>query len=149
MWRLLHSVVERLGKQESAILIGDELRAWVNFLKAVEFTIPCQKCRSHYRSWRIKNRIEKFLIASSLTIRSEARAWVWGLHSEVNEERRVANVALSLIPSLYEKRTSLDITRDAEECITAFQNAVQQSFLPAEGFRNFKFTLSRLRVLTS
>ena len=148
MWRLLHSLAERLGKQESAILIGDELRAWVNFLKAVEFTIPCQKCRSHYRAWRTKNRVEKFLTASSLTIRSEARAWVWGLHSEVNEERRVANVPLNDLPALYEKRMPLEITRDAEECITAFQNAVQQSLLQADGFRNFKFTLSRLRVLT-
>jgi len=139
-------LAERLGKQTSTILINDELRAWVNFLKAVEFTIPCQKCRLHYRNWRIGHKVEKFLTASTMTIRDEARLWVWGLHTEVNEERGVPNIPISELEAIYEKRSQYDITRDAEECITVFQNAVQQSLLPADGFRNFKFTLSKLRA---
>jgi len=148
MWRLLHSLAERLGKQTNMILITDEFRAWTNFLKAVEHVIPCAKCRGHYKRWRLAHRIENFMNNSSATIRGEARLWLWGLHKEVNEERGVPNLPIADLPAIYEKRTSSTITRDSEDCTTVFKNAVQQSLITGDALRNFKYTLSILRTLT-
>ena len=142
LWRLLHSLAERLGKQTSIILITDEIRAWTNFLKSVEHVIPCAKCRGHYKRWRLAHRIE------NAVNREEARAWLWGLHREVNEERKVASPPLTEMPALYEKRTPSAITRDYEDCTAVFKNTVQLSLITGDGLRNFKYALSVLRALT-
>jgi len=135
-------MAERLGKQTSIFLITDEIRAWTNFMKSVEHVIPCPKCRGHYKRWRLAHRIE------NAVNREQARAWLWGLHNEVNEERRVANLPITDLAALYEKRTASAITRDYEDCITVFKNAVQQSVITGEALRNFKYTLLTLRALT-
>ena len=146
MWRLLHTLAERLGKQTNMILITDEHRAWVNFLKSVGLVVPCQKCRAHYKAWATKHRIDRFANCSTMTIRAEARLWVWGLHTEVNEERGVTGPPISEMATMYETRTSANLTGDSEECVTAFKNALQHSLIPAEMLRNFRYTLSRLRA---
>ena len=146
LWRLLHSLAERLGKQTNMILITDEHRAWVNFLKSVGLTMPCQKCRVHYKGWTTAHRIERFVNCSTMTIRAEARLWVWGLHTEINSERGITSPGISEMPTLYEKRTSAELTADSEECVTAFKNALQHSLLPADALRNFRYTLSKLRA---
>jgi len=93
------------------------------------------------------HRIENFMNNSTATIRSEARLWLWGLHKEVNEERGVPNLPLTDLPATYEKRTPTAVTRDSEDCITVFKNAVQQSLITGDALRNFKYTLSSLRAL--
>jgi hypothetical protein len=139
MWRLLHGLAEKLGKQTTMILIQDERRAWLHFLRSVENVIPCKRCKQHYRSWTLKNRIE------DATVRTTARAWLWGLHDEVNSERKVDGPPLSEMEAMYEGR---DVTRDAEECFGHLVRAVQQQQITPESFRKFKFQLSFLRKFT-
>jgi len=145
LWRLLHTLAEKAGKQTNPILIADERRAWISFLKAVEMVIPCQRCKAHYTKWRTTHRLEQFMNYSPTVFREEARKWLWGLHSEVNEERNVTNLALSDLPSIYEKRTREDISKDSVDCIAAFKTAVQYTPLPVEALRNFKTAFTKLR----
>jgi hypothetical protein len=139
MWRLLHGLAEKLGKHTTMVLIQDEERAWLHFLRSVENVIPCKRCKEHYRNWSLKNRID------GATGRLAARAWLWGLHNEVNTERKVQGTALNEMEAIYGER---DITKDTEECFGHLLNAVQRQQIPSEFFRTFKYRLSLLRKFT-
>jgi hypothetical protein len=124
------------------MLIQDEQRAWIHFIRSVENVIPCKRCKAHFRAWLQKNRPE------SAVIKEAARAWLWGIHDEVNKERTVVGPTLEDMEGLYGKRTTYDITRDAEECIGHLLQAVQRTIIAAEPFRVFKYRLSLLRKFT-
>lgn len=142
MWRLLHALAEKLGKQTTTILIEDEQRAWLHFLRSVENVIPCKRCKAHYRGWTLKNRIE-----GSLT-KFGARSWLWGLHDEINSERKVQGPVLNQMEEMYGNKSPYDITRDYEECLGHLTQAVQRQQISHDFFRIFKFRLSLLRKFT-
>jgi len=110
LWKTMHTLGERLGKQTSIIMVNDEKRAWVNFLKSVEMVIPCPKCKHHYQTWCKKNKLENFLTCPYGKFREEARKWLWGLHSEINEERKVTNIPYSEIEQMYRNRTNTELS---------------------------------------
>lgn len=139
MWRMLHGLAEKLGKHTTMILIQDEERAWLHFLRSVENVIPCKRCKQHFRDWTLKNRID------GATGRLAARAWLWGLHDEVNAERKVQGPPLNEMEAIYGGR---DVTRDVEECFGHLLNAVQRQQISSEFFRAFKYRLSLLRKFT-
>jgi len=47
VWRILHTLAERGGRQTNSITQGDEQRAWPLFVKALSLVIPCPFCRLH------------------------------------------------------------------------------------------------------
>lgn len=139
MWRVLHSLAEKLGKQTTAILIQDEQRTWIHFLRSVEHVIPCKRCKQHYREWSLKHRIDG---ATGLL---NARAWLWGLHEEINMERKLQGPGLNEMEAIYANR---NITRDMDECLGHLRNAVQRQQISSEFFRSFKYQLALLRKFT-
>ena len=143
LWRLLHTLAERMGRHQIPLVVADERRAWIAFLRQVEHVIPCQKCRAHYNKWKGNHKLDAFLHYPPSMVREEARKWVWGLHTEVNTERSVDGPPLSDIAAMYEKR---NLTRDFEDCVTAFKNALQQSLIAGDSVRQFKLSFSKLRA---
>jgi hypothetical protein len=140
MWRLLHGLAEKLGKQVTFILIQDEQRAWLHFLRSVENVIPCKRCKQHYREWTQNHRIDE------ATNRLSARAWLWGLHTEINSERKIeGGPPLNEMDAMY---TGRDVSNDANECFGHLLNAVQRQQISSENFRIFKYRLSLLRKFT-
>ena len=142
MWRILHSLAERLGKQSNMLLIQDEQRAWINFIRAVEPAIPCKRCRAHFRDWMVTHRL------TESANKANAREWLWGLHSEVNKERRIPNPDLYEVETMYGSRSGNDITRDTEECFKHLLTATQRTHITSDAFRTFKYRLSLLRKFT-
>jgi hypothetical protein len=145
LWRLLHTLAEKLGKHTNSLLMTDERRAWISFLKAVEMAIPCPKCKAHYIKWRTVHKFEEFMTCPPASFREEARKWVWALHTQVNEERGVPNIDLLEVASMYENRSQQDLLKDSVDCIAAFKTAVQYTPLPVEALRNFKTAFTKLR----
>ena len=143
LWKVLHSLAERLGRHQNPLIVADERRAWIAFLRQVEHVIPCQKCRAHYSKWKLSHKLDSFLHYPPSTVREEARKWLWGLHAEVNAERGVENLPLADVAAMYEKRNSV---RDFEECLTAFKNALEQSLIPGDAVRMLRLSFSKLRV---
>lgn len=146
LWRLLHSLAERLGRQTIPLLVMDEKRAWISSLKAVGQVMPCLACRNHFREWSGRRRLEQF--ANTHAIRDTAREWLWALHSEVNASRGVTGPPLDQMPDLYGRRTSQELNEDYKAVTTAFQAAVAQRLIPPEAFMNFKMRIVALRQLT-
>lgn len=143
LWRILHTLAERLGTQKNSILIADEQRAWMNFLHSVENAIPCKRCKDHYRRWSREHRIDAALTKGA------ARKWVWGLHTEINAEQNKVGPELSEMDALYGERTSSDLTRDVDECLQHLTTASQRTHITTAALRSFKYTLSFLRKFTN
>lgn len=141
LWRLLHSLAERLGRQTIPLLATDEKRAWVNLLKAVGQVMPCLACRNHFREWSGRRPAERAVV------RDLAREWLWSLHNEVNRERNVTGPALELLPDLYGRRTSQELNDDYKKLLECFQTAVQQRMVPPEAFMTFKMRIVTLRQI--
>lgn len=47
IWKILHSLAEKAGKQTNEMLKADEMRAWLLFVKTLTSILPCEECRSH------------------------------------------------------------------------------------------------------
>jgi len=120
----------------------DEQRAWINFLHSVENIIPCKRCKEHFRVWCRKYPIE------AAVVQNEARRWIWGLHTEINNEQKIASPDVSEMGDMYGKRTANDLMRDIEECFRHLTSAVQRTHISLNSLRIFKYTLSYLRKFT-
>ena len=142
LWRILHTLAERLGSQKNSMLIADEQRAWMNFLHSVENAIPCKRCKDHYKRWTKEHRID------SAVVQDTARKWVWGLHTEINGEQNKVGPEFSEMGALYGERSSSDLTRDVDECIGHLTTAAQRTHIAPTALRTFKYTLSFLRKFT-
>jgi hypothetical protein len=146
LWRILHSLAERLGRQHNSILVSDERRAWINFLKSVGAAIPCNRCKKHYEDWSKKNKIEAFLSHPYGTLREEARKWLWALHTEINEESKVTNIPLSDVENLYGKRTTFDISKDEREFTAVLMRLVALIPTLKRSLSLFQFATVKLRL---
>jgi Erv1 / Alr family len=151
LWRILHTQAERLGRHVLPVLITDEQRAWIHFLKSLETAIPCQKCRQHYKAWRTKHPLERFATVRGDALRSLARSWVWGLHSEVNWEngKQEGEPKLEEMETLYGARSSQEIASDIKEVLRLFQQAIILRLLTPEPFHTFKQSLALLRRVST
>ena len=147
LWRILHSLAERLGKQKNPTSISDERRAWVNFLKSVGAVIPCSRCKKHYDDWTKKNKIEAFLSHSYGSLREEARKWLWALHTEINEESKVTNIPLPDVENLYCKRTAFDISKDEKEFTVVMLRLIELIPPLNKSLSIFQFGTLRLRLI--
>jgi len=142
LWRILHTLAERLGSQKNGMLIADEQRAWMNFLQNVENAIPCRLCKDHYRRWSKEHRID------AAVVKDAARKWVWGLHTEINTEQNKVGPELSEMADIYGERSSSDLTRDVDECLQHLTTATQRTYITPVALRSFKYNLSFLRKFT-
>ena len=148
LWRTMHSLAERLGKQTNTTMVNDEKRAWVNFLKSVDTVIPCPKCRHHYKVWSHRNKIDNFITCPYGKFREEARKWLWALHTEINDERKVMGVLYSEVEQMYSRRTSADIHNDNKEFTTVMVRIC--SFMPflKQPLHVYQICILKLRLLT-
>jgi len=146
LWYILHTYTERLGNQTNEILSTDQCRAWVNFLKSVELTIPCARCRSHYKEWRIAHPIDTFMKYRGLLLREKAREWVWGLHDSVNKENGIVGPPIEKLPEMYGTLNENLLKINIENCSNDFKKAMLQ--LMPGAYQNFIKFLSLLRSTT-
>ena len=143
LWRILHTLAERLGQQTHPILIQDEARLWGQLLLQTNTILPCKLCQMHYREWRARHSLEG--IRGSY-LRDESRRWLWALHENVNEERGVkSGIDLSGVEALYGVRTTSDLQADLEALLGVLQRATQAGLLDGTPLRVWKSTLSLLR----
>lgn len=140
LWRILHAAAEKLGRQTIQIMATDERYAWVAFLRSIEQTMPCAKCRLHFKVWRLKHPYERFI--NSYDIRADAREWLWSLHEEVNTEKGVTGPKLEDLPALY---GTLDVHEDIARLIEVFQRAVHGLQMKPSILQAFRVALNNLR----
>lgn len=147
LWRILHTVVEQLGKSQNAVLQTDEVQKWIHMMKAVEHTMPCALCRNHYKEWLIKHPLSALSSLRGLPFREGARKYVWQLHETVNANNgKSSGISLTLCSQVYSSFETL------QETLDAFTKYVQEQILTGrmkgEGLREFRTQLTYVRKLT-
>ena len=145
LWRILHTLAERLGRQAHPILIQDEARLWGQLLLQTNTILPCKLCQAHYKEWRTKHSLEGI---RGTYLRDESRRWLWALHENVNQERGVqSGIDLSGVEVLYGGRTSAELQTDLQALLGVLQRATQVGLLDGAPLRTWKSSLSLLRRL--
>lgn len=147
LWRVLHSLAERLGKHTVVLLAQDERRAWMNFLRSIEYAMPCAKCRAHYKAYRTAHSIDRALSVQGEALRNWARQWLWSLHEEVNRDAGKTGPTLEEIPGLYGIRTPREISADINEVYAQFNKGITLRLTSVEAVHTFKTHLSMVRRL--
>ena len=51
LWKILHTLAERAGKQTNEMIKADEMRVWPLLVKTLIPIIPCEECRAHATSY--------------------------------------------------------------------------------------------------
>jgi hypothetical protein len=147
LWRLLHSLVERLGRQTVALLAQDEFRAWIAVLQGVEGIMPCQLCRGHYRAWRTKRPLEALFGSADAS-----REWLWALHEAVNDQKEVAaegRVAFAQLAETYgpAKRGRQEIQQDMDILLKVLAQAALERQVNGQVLREWRQKVVMLRRL--
>jgi hypothetical protein len=146
LWRIVHTFAERVGRQTIPILIEDERRAWLQFLKSLEHAMPCQKCRRHYRAYRQLNPLEFYSYQGEM-VRTLSRTWLWKLHTKINTERGIESPPLEDLPAMYAMRTQTQLQADIQEYNSYMNAGLMDRTIHPDAAHAFRSTLSTLRRL--
>ena len=161
LWRILHTVAEKLGRQTVGLLAADEVRTWVNLLQVTEGIMPCALCRKHYGAWKKAQPPQALLDLNrpgqGMFFREAARKWLWDLHEAVNERKRsqvvVAEASVPVSPtleeleSLYGARTRVEFQEDVTTLVKVLQKAALLTLINPVFLKQWQAHLSMLRPL--
>jgi len=142
-WKILHTLAEQSGFQNTVIQNNDEADAWILLLKLQAFVMPCSLCRKHFQEWYISHRVDGLRGILGENRRKWIREWLWSCHKRVNDLTQKESPELKNLPELYSKKS---IEKEFRELLTMFQAALNQQQLKSEDIYRWKTSLAKLRV---
>lgn len=145
LWKILHSITESLGNQSNTILSADEAHEMVFLLRDLEKIMPCQLCRQHYNAWRKEHPLEKLAILRGPALREGVRTWLYNLHENVNQDRKiVSGITIEQIPALYKP---IDIRTEWGKFFELMKSSTEVGLVSQIVLQNFHRHLGILRKL--
>lgn len=138
LWRTLHTLAEKLGRQTTPMIEADETRYWIQLLKSVGGVMPCALCRNHYEAWRKSHPLEEYQPLRRVALRDAARKWLWSLHETVNKDRGVTGPTIDQMEEMYGRRSPADVKKDLELLSTMSKQAMIQRLITGEQYRTFR-----------
>ena len=105
IWRMLHLLAEKAGKQTHEILINDEKRAWMTFVSSLTAILPCEECRDHATTYIKEHPFEppESYKAWNLYIRT----YFYTFHEAVNERLEKPSYPFSGLAEAYKNSGEL------------------------------------------
>lgn len=92
LWAILHGLAEHVGNSQHPILANDEANEILFLLKDLEFVLPCDVCRKHYREWCRFHPYAPFVNSQRRErLRTSLRTWLWQLHDQVNQRKGLSS----------------------------------------------------------
>ena len=76
-WTFLHTVTYNYPENPTE----DDKRNFYNFFMNLQYVLPCEKCKEHY-----KQNIQKYDLKNSLGSRQELVKWLIDLHNDINRD---------------------------------------------------------------
>ena len=106
IWKVLHTLAERAGKQSNTILQIDEQRAWPLVVKTFSAIIPCEECRAHATQYIKENPFQppESYPAWNLYIRT----YFYTFHEIVNTRLGKPSFPFSDLSTTYKSTGELD-----------------------------------------
>jgi len=147
LWKLLHALAEKLGKQKPEILAADEAREMVLILRGLEVIMPCEKCRKHYKEYRVKNPYDIFMQRRGLGLKKGVREWLYLLHETVNKKNGVeSRLLLENMESMYKDVKIQDAWTPLNQVL---MTSVSSGLILSENLKSFRRHLSLLLTAVS
>ena len=146
LWKILHTIVEQLGKSKAKITQEDEVRKWIQMMKSVEHAMPCALCRRHYKEWITSHPLNTLLPLRGIEFRNAARKYVWQLHENVNTSKNLSSgISLETCETMYSSCDKLQETLDAFSSFV--QTIISAGRFKGEGLKDFRIQLTYVRKL--
>lgn len=142
VWRLLHTLAEKAGKQASLLTKGDEMRAWPLFIKALPSVIPCPYCRDHLQEYLQAHPFQLPLDYTEWT--SYIPLYLYKLHESVNLTLGKPSFPLADLTTTYTDPRTLKPTVDRLEGIQ--QRAISLGGLSLISWRAWLKQFNMLRA---
>ena len=76
-WTFLHTVTYNYPENPTE----DDKRNFYNFFVNLQYVLPCEKCKAHY-----KQNIKKYDLKNNLDSRQELVKWLIDLHNDINRD---------------------------------------------------------------
>jgi len=147
LWKLLHALAEKLGTQKPEILAADEAREMVLILRGLEVIMPCEKCRKHYKEYRIKNPYDIFAQRRGLGLKKAVREWLYLLHETVNKKNGTeSRLLLENMESMYKDVKIQDAWTPLNQVL---MTSVSSGLVLSENLKSFRRHLSLLLTAIS
>ena len=105
LWRILHSLTERVGCLRQRQLQQEEGRLWSQLLLQLTTTLPCPTCRVHYTEYYKNNNPNEFIFRGNF--KDDIRKWLYTLHDIVNKRLQKQSITIQEIPLLYSNYNGL------------------------------------------
>jgi hypothetical protein len=105
LWRILHSLADRVGYLRLRQLPQEESRIWSQLLLQLSHTLPCPLCREHYISYYKNNNPNSTI--SNGNFKDYIRTWLFTLHNLVNIRLEKQSISIQELSTLYGNYTGL------------------------------------------
>ena len=147
LWRLLHILAEQTGKSKLKVVQEDEVRRWIQMMRAVEHVMPCALCRGHYKEWITRHSLNGLLTLRGVAFREEARKYLWQLHENVNTGKQMSSgISLADCEKMYSSAEGL---QEALDKFSAYvQTQITAGRFKGEALKEFRIQVTYLRKLT-
>jgi hypothetical protein len=106
IWKILHTLAEKAGRQSNTILQADEMRAWILFVKHLPTVLPCEDCRGHAKIYIAEHPFEppESYPAWNLYV----RMYLYTFHEAVNTRLEKPSFPFSSLASTYKATGELN-----------------------------------------
>lgn len=105
IWKILHTLAERAGKQSNEILKADEMRAWLLVVKTLTSILPCEECRNHATSYMRDHPFEPPTSYPAWNL--YIRTYFYTFHEVVNERLEKPSFEFSTLAETYKTTAQL------------------------------------------
>jgi hypothetical protein len=99
LWRILHSLSEKVGLLRLRQLPQEESRLWSRLLLQLTTTLPCPTCREHYTEYYRSNNPNVFITQGNF--KDSIRNWLYTLHDSVNIRLGKKSIAIQELSHMY------------------------------------------------
>ena len=145
LWKIIHTCCENLGRNTHNLLQIDEINAFQNFINKTGTVLPCIVCRKHFNSYYLKHK--KKITYDELKI--YGRAYFYGLHEEVNKEKKIKGIEFLELEKIYGKIEREELSILIKEFEKLFQKYILYHFIHPNALKDFLASLRTLRSFTS
>ena len=105
IWKILHTLAEKSGKQTNEIIKGDEMRAWTTFMKHLPSILPCEECRGHATTYMTENPFQP--PESYPPWNFYIRTYMYTFHEAVNTRLEKPSFPFSSLAETYKSTSEL------------------------------------------
>ncbi len=142
VWKILHTLAEKAGKQTNEIMKVDEMRIWPLLLKTLIPIIPCEECRDHAANYikQVPFELPGSYPAWSLYIRT----YFYTFHENVNTRLEKPSFPFSSLAETY--KSTRELTKWTQDLNAMMLRAMKLNGMHMKAWQTWQ---NHLRMLSA